>query len=195
MNPMMLRLFHAAARAPETGDGGGDDTPSSSRTYTYAEMREVREEAKMWRLRFREVEKTARELEGFKTKAEEADKAREAAVAEAVKAARAEGNQRLLAAELRAAATRAGMVDPEDVKLLDASKVSVGEDGTVKIPDGFFDEVSKAKPYLFKPATGAQTGNTTNPGTPPNPAPSGSKSVKDMSPEELIAFEKSIGLR
>ena len=188
MNPMHLRIFHAAARAPVGADGGGgDDTrPAARQTFSAEYVRELREEAKALRLKLREAEGAADELTKAKAALDDADKAREKAVADALKSAKAEANARLLNAELKAAAAKAGLIDPSDIRLFDTSKVTVAEDGTVSIPEGFFDEAAKAKPYLFAPKSGAETGNTTNPQQPPKPS-TGGKDALAMSDEEFAA--------
>ena len=57
---------------------------------------------------------------------------------------------RLLQAELRAEAARAGMVDLDGVKLIDLAKVGGGRDaGGLKDGAGVMAALRAAKPYLF----------------------------------------------
>ena len=118
-----------------------------------------------------------------------------AAADAAVKDVRTASDQRIIRAELKTAALRAGMRDPGDLRLVDLSKVTLGEDGEIVVPEGFFEGVKASKPYLFtEPKDGPDTGFTSAPATPPAPR-SGSKSAKDMSPDEYKASLKAMGIK
>lgn len=80
--------------------------------------------------------------------------------AEFVQAIRQDAERRVMLAELKAAALEAGMVDADGVKLLDLGRVTIGADGGVQIPDGFFEGARKAKPYLFAASGPARQGST-----------------------------------
>ena len=56
---------------------------------------------------------------------------------------------RLLQAELRAEAARAGMVDLDGVKMIDLATVVVDEGGGLKDGAGVMAALRAAKPYLF----------------------------------------------
>lgn len=56
---------------------------------------------------------------------------------------------RLVQAELRAEAARAGMVDLDGVKMVDLAKVAMDEEGGVKDGAGVMAALKAAKPYLF----------------------------------------------
>ena len=121
----------------------------------------------------------------------EATTATERAVGEV----RTASEQRIIRAELKSAALKAGMRDPGDLKLVDLSKVKLGEDGEVVLPDGFFEAVKTAKPYLFADAKdGPATGFTSPPVKPPAAKTEG-KSAKDMTPEEYKAGLKALGVK
>ena len=118
-----------------------------------------------------------------------AEKARaDAATATAALSERA--TQRVINAELRAAAARAGIVDLDAVKLFDASAIKAAEDGSVTIPDDFFAKAKEAKPYLF----GAPPADTSSRQKPPPAEPPKVKHAREWTPEERIAFEKKNGL-
>ena|ERR1700716_4368801 len=69
-----------------------------------------------------------------------------------------------IAAKLKVAAQRAGMIDLDGgLKLADMSKVTLEDDGTVRGADELMTAMKKAKPYLF------------------------AKLAKDMSPQEAAA--------
>lgn len=61
----------------------------------------------------------------------------------------AKAEERLLNAEIKAAATRAGMVKPEfAARFLDASKYERDEDGTITNLDDLFSELLESEPWL-----------------------------------------------
>ena len=142
------------------------------------------------------------ELGAAKTALDAAVKERETALgaaktetAAAVEAAKAEltasSNGRIIEAELKARAAQAGLIDLDGLKLLDTSKVVLDEKGEVKVPDGFFDEARKAKPYLF----GTNGTSTSSQSTPPMPGENTPKLAKDMTPEERAAGLRALNVR
>ena len=77
---------------------------------------------------------------------------------------RAQSRERLLRAELRSEAIRAGIVDLDGLRLADTSAISFGEDGSVEGAENVISGLKTAKPYLF--ANGKDTTNfgaTTSP--------------------------------
>jgi hypothetical protein len=66
-----------------------------------------------------------------------------------VDALRRDADHRVMMAELKSRALSAGMVDADGLKLLDLSKVGLAEDGSLTMPDGFFESARKSRPYLF----------------------------------------------
>ena len=103
---------------------------------------------------------------------------------------RSEAAQRVLRAELRAQATAAGMRDPDDLGALDTSEAALGEDGKVKLPDGYFAKMKEAKPYLFG-AVAVSTGSTA---TPPKTEPGAVKKFADMNADEQTAWKRANGI-
>jgi hypothetical protein len=156
--------------------------------------RRLRAEARQHRLRALQAEK-------------DRDAALERARQEAkalVDAARAEGLERLLRAEIKAHALAAGIVDLKALKLLDLSSIKLGSDGEVEIPTGFFDKAKLEMPYLFKVAPVVEPtspavepvvrpNSTSVPAVPPTPSqPTTEKLAKDMTPAELQALELTL---
>jgi hypothetical protein len=72
------------------------------------------------------------------------------------------------------------LVDQDGLKLLDASQVTINEQGEVAIPKNFFEDAQKAKPWLF-----GKPGNTTNPNDPPKPGPTNPKTAATMTDAEF----------
>ncbi|QOR55274.1 MAG: hypothetical protein SHS37scaffold220_43 [Phage 67_12] len=166
---------------PAGGGGAPPPPPPSPRppepqTFSAEYVRELREENKGWRLKASEQENAA------KIHKEAADKAAKEAE-EKVSAATKASNDRIIRAELKAAALKAGMVDLDGLKLADLSKVTLDDKGEVQGADALMDELKKSKPYLFGAAS-------TSTGKQPPPAdPQKKKSAKDMTPEEYAAAE------
>lgn len=151
-------------------------------TFSKDYVRELREENKGWRLKASEYETAA------KTAQEAADKAKaeaEAKITEATTAAQA----RVIRAEIKAAAIKAGMIDLDGLKMLDLSGVKLNDAGEVDGADALLDAAKKAKPYLFGDA---KTSSTTPPPKPKEPT---EKTAKEMTDAELRAFEKQHGIR
>lgn len=145
-------------------------------------VKELREENKAWRLKLEAAQREADEHKGAAAKATtDAD----AKIAEASTAA----EQRIIRAELKASALKAGMVDLDGLKLADLSTVKLAADGSVEGADALMDALKELKPYLFGAANSSST-----PGAKPSPKPAESKSAKDMSPEEY-AKAKATALR
>jgi hypothetical protein len=69
----------------------------------------------------------------------------------------ATAHERIVRAELKAEAVRAGMVDLDGLKLLDASRVKVGENGEVEGAASLMRELRRAKPWLFGGASSSST--------------------------------------
>lgn len=130
--------------------------------------------------------KHADELKGFGEKLTAAEKA-------AVEAGE-RVTHTLRDAALKLAAKDAGIVDMDGLKLLDTSAVKVGEDGTVTIPDKFFEKAKEAKPYLFV-LTGKDTGDTASKAKPPKAGDPTPKSAMDMTPAEHKAALADLGVR
>lgn len=96
-----------------------------------------------------------------------------------IEAATKSANERIIRAELKASAIKAGMVDIDGLKLADLSKVKLNEAGEVEGADALMEELKKSKPFLFGTAT--TTGSTT---PPPKPAPGAQTKATEMTPEE-----------
>jgi hypothetical protein len=157
-------------------------TPAQDpQTFSREYVHELREENKTWR----------QKAQGHETAAQQAKADVEKARADAEKAvteARSTADQRVIRAELKAAAVRAGIVDLDGLKLLDTSGVKLGDDGEVVIPGDFFDNAKKSKPYLF----GQSTSQTQQP---PRQEPPKKKSAREWSDDEMRAFERQHGIR
>jgi len=64
---------------------------------------------------------------------------------------------RLVRAELKAEAVRAGMVDLDGLKLLDVAGIKVAKDGEVEGAQAIMRDLKKAKPWLFGGGSSSST--------------------------------------
>lgn len=78
-----------------------------------------------------------------------AAEALEAAVAERVAALEARLRQRLMRADLKAHAVRAGMVDLDGLKLVDTSSLTLNDQDEVDGAETLMASLRRAKPWLF----------------------------------------------
>ena len=124
-----------------------------------------------------------------KVKAAEVLAAKHGADAEAkVKAAESAANDKVMRSELRALAREAGILDIDDLKLIDVSSLKVNEHGDVIGADALIKAFKEAKPYKFK-----ETSSTSNTDPKPKPEPGKAKKVSEMTPEERKAEAKRLG--
>lgn len=159
-------------------------TPNPSpETFSREYVSELRNENKGYRLKAQELEIKAKEaIEAATRAATEAD--------EKVVANTQSANDRILRAELKAAAIKAGMVDLDGLKLADLSKVKLGEDGEVEGADALMASMKESKPYLF----GANS--TTSQTTPaPNKKPDEPIDARKLSKDEYEAKKKELTAR
>lgn len=117
--------------------------PISPETFSREYVSELRNENKGYRLKAQEQEAKAKAAEEAATKA--------AAEAEAkVSAATQAANDRILRAELKAAAIKAGMIDMDGLKLADLSLVKLNDAGEVEGAEALMAAMKESKPYLFQ---------------------------------------------
>ena len=84
---------------------------------------------------------------------------------------------RLILAELRAEALRAGMIDADGVRLLDLAGLRLSPDATLPEAPSLIALLRTAKPWLF-------TRSTSSPAAPPSSAPSAPRRATDMTEQE-----------
>jgi hypothetical protein len=130
--------------------------------------KKLRTEARQHRLRALEAERS-RDSAIAAARAES-----ERAIAEAVNAA----NERIVRAELKAHAIRAGIVDLDGLKLLDLSGVKLSPNGEVEGTEALIASLKAAKPYLFGAASSSSTAK------PPSEQTPEAKHALNMSAEE-----------
>lgn len=173
-----------AEETTETTETTAAETLLKSKTFTYDDLRELRRESQAHRLKAKDVEAKLTELQA----AHEASKAESAeALKTAVSAAEKAAQERIIRAELKAEAIKAGMVDLDGLKLLDLSTVKLTESGDVEGAEALMKAAKEAKPYLFGDKT-----STTSPANAPSPKTPETKLAKDMTPAEYAAAKKAL---
>ena len=88
---------------------------------------------------------------------------------------------RLIRAELKAVAVRAGMIDLDGLKLIDVADLKLDAEGNVKAAGEVMRELRRAKPWLFG---GASTSSSSSPPPAQPPRP---KLATEMSYDEWQA--------
>ncbi len=174
--------------APNTGEPAGTPPPPSpppANTFSAEYVRELRHENAGYRLRATEAEKKAAEA------AEAAKKAAEEAEGRAKKAEEA-AQVRIIKAEMKTHAIKAGIVDLDGLTLADLSQVKIDEQGEVTGAEEAIAALKKAKPYLFTTTTA--TGGKGGSGQPPPSDRPTQKRATEMTTEEYAAFKRSKGL-
>jgi chromosome segregation ATPase len=186
-----------AGQAPE-GEGGefdrerAMDTIRKQRESEKAALAELKAAKKrLQELEAAEEERANAELSEKQRLEKELEKAQQAAekAAADLQTREQQFNERLIRAEVRAAAAGMQFANPEDAyHLADLSEVAVGEDGEIKGVKKALDKLVKDKPYLL--STEAER----SPGTPPRGgirrAPAG-KAVPDRRVDEerpIVSF-------
>ena len=106
-----------------------------------------------------DIELLRRDVEVLRAEARSAQAERDAAIA----TIQAESNARLIRSELRAVALQSGIIDVDALRLIDASDLRVGADGTVDGAEDAIATLKAGKPYLFEDGRPIPAGPTTSP--------------------------------
>jgi hypothetical protein len=97
---------------------------------------------------------------------------------EALQAQLATANARLVHAELKSHAIRAGILDLDGLKLMDQSKLVLDGDGNIAGAPALMEQLKRDKPWLFaKP-------NSSHPAAAPIPEPPKQRMAKEMTYRE-----------
>lgn len=155
-------------------------TQDESETFSREYVTELRAESLRYRTEAQEAEKRANEV------AAAADKAAQDAES-AIAGANDAANARVIRAELKAEAVRAGMVDLDGLKLADLSTVKLNDDGTVDGASELMVALKKSKPYLFGTPSHSST-----PGNAPPPKGQETKHASQMTDAEYAAARQKL---
>lgn len=95
---------------------------------------------------------------------------------------------RLVHAELKAEAIRAGMIDLDGLRLIDLPSMKLNERGEVEGAAALMQELRKSKPWLF----GSAPQSSSSPSNPPPALPSKQKLATEMNDTEYRAARAAI---
>jgi hypothetical protein len=146
-----------------------------SRDYVH----ELREENKSWRTKHQESEAARKAAEDAAKKAGTDSEGK-------IKEVQTAADHRVIRAELKAVAIKAGMVDLDGLKLADLSKVKLDDNGEVVGAEEMMAALKKAKPYLFGEPS------TSNGDKPPKPGEQKPKLATEMTREEYDAAKRKL---
>jgi hypothetical protein len=93
---------------------------------------------------------------------------------------------RLIRAELKAEAVRAGMVDLDGLKLVDLAGLKLSDSGEVDGAEAVMRNLQRVKPWLFGKASSSSAA------TVPPAQPSAPKKATEMSHEEWLAARREM---
>ena len=157
-------------------------TPSAMpTTFSQEYVSELRHESATYRTGKKEAEAKAQAAEELAKKAVDDANTK---VSDAKKIA----DERIIRAELKASAIKAGMVDLDGLKLADLSVVKLNDAGEVEGADALMESLKKSKSYLF-----GSTTHTTIPGSSsPKPADNKFKPASEMTTEEYRKQREAI---
>lgn len=168
-------------------------TTGAAQSFSAEYVKELRQENAGYRVRAQAAEAKLADAEKLATGAKEAQDKAQAAADERIKAAEEKALARIIKAELKAHAIKAGIVDLDGLKLADLSAIKTDEHGEVQGAEGAIDELRKAKPYLFTTTTGSA--GRAGAGQPPANGDDKPKRATDMTTSEYAAFKRARGMR
>ena len=125
------------------------------------------------------TEETDGPVEDWQARAENA----EAALADS----QAKANERLIRAELKAEAVRAGMIDLDGLKLIDLAGVGLNQNGEVADAAAILAKLKRAKPWLF-----GNVASSSAAANPPRPEPPRMRHASELSHEEWLAARAAL---
>ena len=152
-------------------------------TFSREYVHELREENKSARLKAQEAEAKAAAAEA------EAKKAKDEAEAHKTEAKTA-ADQRIIRAELKAEAIKAGMIDLDGLKLADLSAVKLDDNGEVVGAEELMTKLKADKPYLFQAPSSSNTDKKPDPNKDDKP-----KKAVDMTKDEANAEAAKLGIK
>jgi hypothetical protein len=98
----------------------------------------------------------------------------------------AEAAEKLIRAELKAEAVKAGMIDLDGLKLVDTSEMILNEAGEIPDAGAVLARMKRAKPWLFGGASSSAAAN------PPRPEPPRVRHANELSHEEWLQARSAL---
>lgn len=158
--------------------------PQEKTSFSLEYVQELRAESAKYRTSAKEAREAA---EAADQRVKEAEKAAETKT----KAAEDAANARIIRAELKAVAIKAGMVDLDGLKLADLSSVKLDDKGEVSGAEELMTALKAAKPYLFQQAPASTTQTQQPAPKKEDPKPFDARTATD---EERAAKARELGI-
>jgi len=159
----MSTTIPPSAAAEGVGSGGAEP-PSDPKEHSSDDIQKLREEREHYRENADKLTGKLNDMEINHAKAIEDLEARFKTFQEEVLG---QSIARTKQSELRHAAVRAGLADPDFLQLADSSAVTVGKDGQLEGADAFFKGLRETKPHWF--GAPASSPHSSTPGNAPTP--------------------------
>ncbi|MNS36630.1 hypothetical protein D3C86_1214060 [compost metagenome] len=169
------------AVSTEAAEATQTETTTKAKMPTWGQVKELRLEAAENRVAASKLEK---QLADAEKDFQERLAAREAEVRTE---AQAEARKEVAVSRLEALATKAGLLDPDLVSLIDASAIEFDDNGKMKNGQELIDAFKASKPNLFAAQATSSVAKTPT-------AISEAKKATDMTDEEYRAYKLSKGL-
>lgn len=93
----------------------------------------------------------------------------------------ADVSAKLIRAELKTEAVKAGMIDLDGLKLIDTSEIRLNDAGEVQDGPGLLARLKRAKPWLFGGAVSSSAA-----ANPPRPEPPRARHANELSHDEWV---------
>jgi hypothetical protein len=113
------------------------------------------------------------DIENWQVRAESAETA--------LNRVQAEAEARVIRAELKAEAVKAGMIDLDGLKLIEMSEVKLTDTGEISDAQGLLARLKRGKPWLF--GAGVSSSAAANP---PRPEPPRTRHANELSRDEWL---------
>jgi hypothetical protein len=98
-----------------------------------------------------------------------------------------EAMEKIVRAELKAEAIKAGMIDLDGLKLIETDKLNVTETGELKEAAAVLAQLKRAKPWLFPGGKSSSSAATA-----PRPEPPRPRHANEMSREEWLSARAAL---
>lgn len=180
---MHFPLFEQASAGEEGGASSGAVPAAKPEVFSREYVQELRAENATYRTKAKDAATVAEEAKAAAAKAAEEAEAK-------IKQSHDAANDRIIRAEMKAAALKAGMVDLDGLKLADLTKVKLNDAGEVEGADDLMKELKEAKPYLFQSSS-----STSSTEKKPEKKTDAAKTATEMDAKEWAAEKRKYGLR
>ncbi|MCK5609132.1 hypothetical protein KAR91_45075 [Candidatus Pacearchaeota archaeon] len=172
------------------GDDGNDNDAAGKSEEVSPEVKKLRKENAKKRIENKELRDKLVEAEAKKAEAGEKNDSKEEKSPSQDKKLLEVMNQRLIRAELKAAALKAGLLDIDALKMFDISSLEVTDVGDVIGIENLIEEMKESKAWAFN----QQAKDTSSAKKTPGASAPSSKNALEMSDDEYAVEAKKHGI-